>query len=83
MADSPGSPTPSHPLPDGSSDNGRTLVGVETSLSWSGPLPPPKVLEAYDRLVPGAAERIMKMAEQQSEHRRGLEKTVVEAGARD
>lgn len=41
--------------------------------SFSGPLPPPTVLEKYDQILPGAAERIIKMAERQSEHRRGME----------
>ncbi len=31
--------------------------------SWSSPLPPASELAAYDRIVPGAAERIISMAE--------------------
>ena len=41
------------------------------------------MLEHYDKVVPGAAERLLKMAEQQSEHRRGLEKTVLDADGRN
>lgn len=44
---------------------------------FSGPLPPPIVLEQYDKVVPGAAERILKMAEDQSAHRRSLEQKVI------
>jgi uncharacterized membrane protein len=37
---------------------------VEVSqASWSGPLPPPEILGQYERLLPGAAERILSMAE--------------------
>ena len=32
---------------------------------FRGPLPPPAVLERYDRLLPGAAERILRMAERE------------------
>ena len=51
--------------------------------TFEGPLPPPAILEAYERLVPGAAERMLKMAENQSRHRQEIEKIVVRAGARD
>lgn len=36
----------------------------------------------YDGIVPGAANRILAMAEEQSEHRRLLERTVVVSDAR-
>jgi uncharacterized membrane protein len=39
----------------------------------SGPLPHPSILEDYDRVLPGAAERILAMAESQSNHRQNLE----------
>ena len=39
----------------------------------SGPLPPPAQLAGYETVLPGAAERIMSMAEQQQDHRQGLE----------
>jgi uncharacterized membrane protein len=51
-----------------------TLTKVE---QFSGPLPPPNILEQYNRVVPGAAERILKMAEDQSAHRRSLEQKVI------
>lgn len=44
---------------------------------FSGPLPPPTILEQYNKVVPGAAERILKMAEEQSAHRRSLEQKVI------
>ena len=52
-------------------------------LQYFGPIPPPTMLEHYDKVVPGAAERLLKMAEQQSEHRRSLEKTVLDTDGRN
>ena len=39
----------------------------------AGPLPPPDRLEKYELIVPGAAERIIRMAENQAAHRMSLE----------
>lgn len=36
---------------------------------YSGPLPHPEALERYEQIVPGAAERIISMAEKEMEHR--------------
>ena len=43
----------------------------------TGPIPPPQILQQYNAVVPDAAERIIKMAEKQSDHRIFLEKRVV------
>lgn len=45
---------------------------VAQSASFSGPIPPPAILHQYDAVIPGAAERILKMAEEQSKHRQEL-----------
>ncbi len=45
--------------------------------SWKGPIPPPDILKEYNEAVPDGAERILSMAERQSEHRMELESTVV------
>jgi uncharacterized membrane protein len=42
-------------------------------------LPPPAVLAQYNEIVPGAAERILAMAEGQAQHRQQLEKSVIES----
>jgi uncharacterized membrane protein len=47
--------------------------------SFSGPLPPPEALERYNQVLPGAAERIISMAESQHAHRQELEKKVIHA----
>lgn len=41
----------------------------------SGPLPPPEMLEKYERLLPGAAERLFQMAEKEQAHQH---KTIAE-----
>jgi uncharacterized membrane protein len=59
-------------------DSNNPITGVQTIQTvFSGPLPPPEVLEKYNTILPGAAERILRMAEIQSEHRQGLEKRVI------
>src|SRR5438552_10293716 len=47
------------------------------AATFSGPLPPPEALERYNQILPGAAERIIAMAESQHTHRQGLEKHVI------
>ena len=41
---------------------------VESSAS-SRPLPPPSMYRAYDEVLPGSAERILRMAEREQDHR--------------
>jgi uncharacterized membrane protein len=47
--------------------------------SFSGPIPPPEALERYNNVLPGAAERIIAMAESQHQHRQSLERHVIES----
>ncbi len=54
-------------------------VLVRQMQAFSGPLPHPDILKRFDEVVPGAAERILAMAEEQSEHRRELEKKVIDS----
>ena len=39
----------------------------------SGPIPSPEQLSAYDKVIPGLAERIVKHAEVEQEHRHNME----------
>lgn len=43
----------------------------------SGPIPSAEVLAAYESTLPGAADRIIKMAENQANHRSELEKLAI------
>lgn len=55
--------------------NEQRMASVSTS--FSGPIPPPGILEGYENIHPGTADRIIKMAEQQSSHRQDIEKKVI------
>lgn len=48
-------------------------------MSYLGPLPPPDMLEAYERILPGAAKRIFDRLERQVEHRHWAEKAKLQA----
>ena len=47
------------------------------SMEYAGPLPPPAYLAAYEQIAPGAAQRILAMAEEQAKHRREIESKVI------
>jgi uncharacterized membrane protein len=59
------------------------LVLEMTAKSWSGPVPPPEVVERYEAIQPGLADRMFRMAEKQSDHRQEMEKTSVNAQIAD
>ena len=50
-------------------ERSQSVEIVSTTTSWRGPLPPPAVLRQYDDVLPGSAERIMRMMEEQASHR--------------
>lgn len=51
------------------------VLGIVHEESFSGPLPHPKHLAEYDRVLPGAADRIIAMAEKEQTHRHDWENT--------
>ncbi len=62
----------------------NVAVSVEQmSASFSGPLPPPNILSGYEKVLPGSADRIIKMAETQIAHRQGLEKEVIKSNIKN
>jgi len=48
------------------------------SRTFSGPLPPPDILDHYNQVVDEGANRIVEMAEKEQAHRHNLETTSVE-----
>ncbi len=60
-------------------DREGNIIATRTEF-FSGPFPHPELLAQYERVLPGAAERIFKLTESQSQHRRELEKKVVNSG---
>jgi uncharacterized membrane protein len=62
-----------------SHDQERGVTTTEQRLEmYSGPLPHPDLLKRYQDIVPDAPERILKMAEKQTEHRIAIEKKVID-----
>ena len=47
--------------------------------SYSGPIPPPDLLQRFDEVYPGAARQILDDFVQESVHRRAMERKVVSA----
>ena len=70
----------SHPEPQPPAVATFTITASkQTTVTFRGPLPPPEILQAYNKAVPNGADRIMGMAERQSAHRQELEKTVLKS----
>jgi uncharacterized membrane protein len=67
--------TQTGPMPPGG--DLASIVSISSESSFSGPLPPPQILREFDEVIPGAAERIVKMAEKQQDHRIRLESRVI------
>ena len=63
--------TPSAIQAGGQEDKGPLVTRHEqvSIFSHSGPLPPPEVIAGYERALPGSADRIIRMAEREQEHR--------------
>ena len=55
---------------------------IVTAEAWSGPLPAPDDLARYEEIIPGAADRILTLAERQAAHRQMLEQTEVVGDSR-
>lgn len=60
-------------------DKEEMSVSAISQKTFSGPIPPPSMLEGYDKVHDGLADRIVSMAESQQQHRQALEYKSVEA----
>ena len=58
-------------------DKQITTTVTHLEAHFSGPIPPPNTLEKYEEVLPGSANRILKMAESQAQHRQNLEASVI------
>lgn len=57
--------------------------GEIVKAHWSGPLPPPAHLAEFERILPGAAERIFAQFEIEGNHRRSMERENAQFAAKD
>jgi len=53
--------------------NQQNQQAIATLQSFSGPLPHPELLENYNDIIPGAAERILSLAEAEAAHQHDIE----------
>ena len=59
-------------------DNVIELFHSEYSEYFSGPLPSPRMMKEYERILPGMPNRIVTMAEEQQRHRISLERKTIQ-----
>lgn len=52
-------------------------IEVTTATAFVGPIPPPQLLARYERTLPGLADRLVTVAERESEHRRALQRRAI------
>jgi len=52
----------------------RILVREERFEMTMGPLPPPDMLARYDKIVPGLPERLIRWTEEETFHRRSMQR---------
>lgn len=65
-------------LPKDMRGEAATIFMAMEQKSFQGPIPPPEDLRGYEEVLPGASNRIVTMAEENSKHRRSMEKTIIE-----
>lgn len=61
--------------------NSNSEIEYQEAL-FAGPLPHPSIMQEYESIVPGAAQRLLNMAEKQQEHRMRMETKLVSTGVR-
>ncbi len=69
---------PGNPTPQVEEVPPRNITTSIQSLLFVGPLPLPSILAGYNSIVPGAAERIIAIAENEAAHQREMERFVLE-----
>lgn len=56
---------------------------IQETTAFSGPIPPPDILAHYNEIAPGAADRIIAMAESEVAHRQDCEKQALSSEISD
>jgi uncharacterized membrane protein len=63
--------------------NERSSNAIEVSAQFQGPVPPPQVMAGYEEIVPGAADRLIAMAEREQAHRHQQQERLLNAQITD
>ena len=64
--------------------NKQNQIGAQvTAQQFSGPVPHPEILRGYDQILPGAAERILRMAELDQKHQIKIESSAQYLAAKE
>lgn len=61
----------------------ETKIAYVQAASFKGPLPPPILFEHYNQVLPGSAERILQLTENEQSHRQKWETSVLDAQRSD
>lgn len=61
------------PKPPAKREAASAVATTEIEAFFVGPLPTPDLLAGYEQVVPGAAERLLAMAEADAKHQREIE----------
>lgn len=72
-------PAPSEPIRVPRGAGGTRTSSLSVTKTYSGPIPPPELLERYDQIVPGSAQTIIDQFTKQGDHRMSLEQLVIRA----
>lgn len=58
------------------------MQAVHQRSEWSAPLPPPVILQEYEQILPGGAERVFAMTELEQKHRHQFEDKDINLGTK-
>lgn len=72
-------------LPEGASIEGghKFPAAIVSRQMYSGPVPHPDILRGYEQVLPGSADRILKLAEDEATHRRKMEEKALTSSCTD
>ncbi|MFA4975313.1 MAG: DUF2335 domain-containing protein [Candidatus Paceibacterota bacterium] len=64
------------PQSQGNLNNNHQIV-IQKGEMFSGPVPPPEIMERYEKIYPGSAKIIFEEWDGQVKHRQSIEKSVI------
>lgn len=59
------------------SKNSKLIRSLVRTENFTGPFPPPDILEKYNKVLPGAAERIFSLTECEQQHRHSIQNKAI------